>query len=64
MGDPPDFPVLLPMPLSHEPETSMVRIVVRMPVELYNTLYAHVTEHRTTMSAFGRTAILEKMRGS
>ena len=52
------------MPLSHEPEIGMVRIVVRMPLEIYNALYTHVTEHRTTMSAFGRTAILEKMRGS
>ena len=60
LADPPDTPEP-PAALTHEPEKDMVRIVVRMTRAQYDALYRHVTAHRTTMSAFGRLAIGEKM---
>ena len=61
IADPPDTPEPQKYQRLHEPESGMVRIVVRMTLAQYDALYHHVTKHRTTMSAFGRQAISEKM---
>lgn len=65
IADPPDPPdTAEPQPNTvplHEAEGGFVRIVVRTRRDTYDDLYQHVTERRTTMSAYARAAILEKM---
>lgn len=60
--DPPDRREPLADPPLHEYEGNMVKIVVRMTRAQYDEFFRYVTEHRTTMSAEGRKAIVERMK--
>ena len=46
----------------HVYEGAMQRYVCKVPDDLYNALYQHVSRNGTTMSAWTRQAVMEKLQ--